>query len=310
MAPSVEDDAGSVYCPNYVMPQLLNAIAIYLEVIRALLPDDISQHTNGLQRFRNFLVTNHDKSRDGIRTMGYPDLSDIPDNDERSWTGELIYNARVPAWTMGYWDNNGQPHTLDDGAYYDDRVDYYQPFGAIHIYSGANAYDKFPPIPVDPNNPTRALDSPGFLIKLALATRARWKDLYQAIGLSVVWDTIEQLGRLTNAAPLGLDAGRWWTLREIHSIAQRPEKTGAPGARLAWLSDGAPLSTPTDIKFRDTLVNLYGLYGMPTINSLNPGQPTILSVRAVLDAAMLRAKVPPGQLSKWWGYLSNPLQAP
>jgi hypothetical protein len=278
MAPDPEDSVGSVFSDAYVMPQLLRALSIYLEVIRLLTPDDLPTHSADLQRFRQALLANYAKSKNDIKTMGYLDAGSSAFADERSWQGTLMFNAAT-TWDFG----------STASAYYDDGVTYYQPFGAVHVSSGVNAFDKFPPAPAPADT-----GFPSFLVRLALATRSRWKDVHLAAGLSLVWDAIDQLGRLTGLAAIGNDEARWWTVRELHSVLNVPEKLDNVH-ELAWLSDGAPLSTPAPISTREVLGRYYRLYGIP---SADPSMP--ISVRAVITTGTLRQKVQPADLPRWW----------
>src|SRR5262249_35085581 len=118
MHPAPEDSIGSVFNDSYVMPQLLNAIANYLLLINVFTPNDIAHHRADLGKFRDFLRTQHDKSKGGIRTMSYVEPLP-PSGDERLWSGELIFNIRT-GWDFG----------LGASAYHDDGVVYFQPFGA------------------------------------------------------------------------------------------------------------------------------------------------------------------------------------
>jgi hypothetical protein len=285
MNPTPEDALGNVFNDSYVMPQLLRAISIYLLAISVFTPKDIANHKEDLGRFRTFLISRHDKSEGGIKTMSYAEFDAF--NNERLWTGKLIFNIATN-WDFGH----------KASAYYDGGIDYYQPFGAVHLFTGINSYDKFPPLP--------ALGDPGLgtvNIKLALATRSRWKDVYVSVGLPEVWDCIDQLGRLIGEPPLDRDEGRWWRAREIHSILHKPLFIDrAP--EFETLSDGTPLVTTAPISLMDTLTQLYKLYGMPTRDPFTNKQ-LPLSLRAVLDTATIRQKVPPEKLGDWWSPLFN-----
>jgi hypothetical protein len=65
----------------------------------------------------------------------------------------------------------------------------YQPYGAVHIYSGVSRVNAFPPVP-NPKVPYPDYLVPQLWAKLAIANRHVWKQVHNLVGLDKVFDTI------------------------------------------------------------------------------------------------------------------------
>jgi hypothetical protein len=306
MRPDPDDEAGSVFMDQYVMPQLLRAITIYVAVLVILLPDDLSKFVAPLARFRGFLIQKYIKSKSGIRTMSIPVVvppaADYFDTQTHWRTGQGVLWGR---WIIDedgvaavcLWDFCEKP-----SAYYDDSIEYFQQFGAVHIYTGISSYAKFPPrkaIGTDNYIRVSRIWDDGTDIRFALASHARWKDVYISAGLSDVWKSIDSLRLLTGANSFEHDWGQWWTIKEIWSLVQKPYVKDTT-AQTAFLSDGAPLVDGSPVSARALFRQLYSLYGLATQDVLT-GQPLLLSLRAVLAAAAIPETIPEADLDNWWG---------
>lgn len=273
-----------VFYDTYILQQYLRAIAIYLLVLRAFFPLEqiLQNHGGNIRRHADLLKEVHDTAKAGIVYMAVP-FDFPPDGDAIPWGGGSIYNS-VPSWTLG----------LPPAAYYDDSIKYYQPFGAAYMFAGVSAFDKFPPYPDG-----RYLDASTLVpmaAKIAFASRARWKDVYLAIGLAGVWDIINQLLQFLGEAQLpGRDPGRWWSLREVHSLLTRPIWLHNHSGEL---SDGT-YDAGARIIGRDTIGGLSQLSGLPVRDPQRLLGKVRLSLATALRAAAIRDRVT--DLDVWWG---------
>ena len=305
MTPDIRDSAGSVFDDRYVLPQLLKAISIYLFVLRTFLPNDVANFSEEIGRFRNFLIDRYVESKGGLRTMSFAFLD--PFYNEFRWTGEPMFNALVPGgWSYGQTTN----------AYFDGAVEYYQPFGAVHLYSGLSSFGKFPPRVHDGTTQGAVADvisDPRIGCKLAIPSQARRKDVYRSAGLATLWGAIDDLGRLVGAPSYERDEAAWWSVRELSSLHHTPlriQPRGAPDfLTYAWISDGTPESGTNAISGKLLLNSLYDLNGLPTLDPLT-GQPVALSMRKVLERATLRGLISPADLNVWWGPLGQGITPP
>src|SRR5262249_33202174 len=245
-----------VFYDIYVMPQYVRAVGIYLLVLRAFYPDEQvrANHNDTLAGHARRLQEVHDISAAGIHHMNLP----VADGTETMMTDD---GDTEQAW--GFW-SLGQPVS----AYWDDAVEYYQPIGVVHCYSGYSAFTKFPPWP--DGSPIDKY-TPGYFAKAAIATRVRWKDAYIALKLpdvgtaaNQIWTFLGETGSLRTGDP-----GRWWGLREIYSMLTYPFWDGVgwpttwwmPGGLPAGLSDGS-YNDHKEISAKDVLRRFYLLSGL------------------------------------------------
>jgi hypothetical protein len=268
------------------------AIAIYVLVLRAFFPDyDVRSDPvirQALHGAADRLRSVHDTSMSGILHMmvpcNVPPVGDVLTCDD--W---------VPVYVATSWDLGGGPQN-----YYDDAVQFFQPFGCVHTFSGYSNFGKFPPYP---DGRVLQTEDPaiGFLFarKIGLATRHRWKATYTGIGLASVWAVMNRLYEITGDATVAGDRG-WegWTGREIRSIVTYPitHAQVPPHGETAWILNDGTFKAGEPFSFRGVLEGLYQLSGL-----IGPGAPAVpeFSLRAGMEAAILREPIQ--DLMQWWG---------
>jgi hypothetical protein len=311
------DSDGSVFSPAYVLPQYVRALAIYLLVMRSIASEDIQYHSKDLKKFVNFLRDAHDRSAAGIVQTSVPTRGGggSPIGIGGNATGyRSLGLAQTPYADVPPFHSPDEPFLWgrwdfghDSSAYWDDTIEYYQPVGAVHAFSGASAITKVPPLVAimsdffSEYSPTYSYYGLFFYYKLQLASLVRGKEVYRSVGLVTVWDTIDQVGRMIGDSPIGKNRASWWSLREIRDFV--------PSYGWDWSyappMPGEEPSSTLEISAANLLLQLYALYGIPKKD--DSGQSlTFLSFRKALDAAALRENVNATRLEDWWGcYLPN-----
>ena len=313
MMPEPDADL-TVFTDRYTLPEYLRILYIFIAVIRAFDERYRTNYTANVSQYINNITDVHDVSAAGVRLM--------PLADEQGatcqWSGGdggtifLIYlrqdseyreNTPWMGATPRNGDINGTPG-LPSSAYFNDNVKLFQPFGAVHLYSGYSAFGKFPPVPNLGRNaspfPPPQIIYDRFRLKSVIAAHGRRKDVYRGVGLSAVRDAIDALGEVLGKARLTPDTGRWWSLRETAYLLDPVH-----AASIRWVSEGY-INDPKDARWfdeykinnalgaRDVLGRLFDL--SPHLPP-DPPDATSLSWRNALDRALLRNRVDP---QKWW----------
>ena len=281
---------GTVFTDRYILPYYLQVLSAFMLVAAAFEPNDWqTRHRLALQRFTTRLQIAYDTSRQGIVTLRMP-------TREQVGVPSGGYNVRhAPAdfgqggWQYGWWlvglepyyyQYRGPGQPMDFGYWFGQEFFGHwlgQEYGVVHTYSGYSSISAYPPIPppagYDDGVSWQSTTPPDvfwaqFCGSLNLAIRRNWKEVYAAVGLATVWQTIDTLRRLTGDAPLAaFDADTVWTLREISQIL------GPPTPELLYNSGGNTISR------------------LAMAGNLPPDRP--LSWRSALNAALTAATITP-----------------
>ena len=274
MAPDPDSD-GTVFTDRYILPLFMRVLNILVVVTLAYGEDFGSSYRDALRSLTRRLKTACDTSSSGIQNVRLPtvaeagldwnssveiDANNATDNRHyisSTWSGDLDAGYY---WTTPYWKS-------------------WQMFGVIHIYSGYSALDNYPPIPL-PHvlSPSSDERSARVFTQLALANRARWKDVYLAVGLADAWDAINSLRKLTLDPPQdGMNPGRWWSLREVYDLLGDTYRDPAAAK---------------EVRGYQTILRLTWLATVPNNELAGGAMPPFLSWRNALTLATLRTRAP------------------
>jgi hypothetical protein len=237
--PAPNDDRVTVFEYRLTLPAYLYAVSIFLAVGGALDPNFIADQSTPLGWALTTLQTKHSQIVSGLNTLCPPDWTSAGlvqtvcfNPDESGPPGiRLIYDASNP--------------NLVTGAMME--------YGAVERFSGVSSMGTTYQINLSGN----ASDSnPALFNKLQLRILKRTQDVYAAVGLVRVWQTINQLRGLLGQPPMAKPTFRWqdgsfvdltdWSLRQIVRLVKLA--TTGNGYRLralgALIIGTQPFDTP------------------------------------------------------------------
>ncbi len=238
---------GTAFSDRYVLPLFMKELAIFLAVATAFDPNYRVDYSAAITRYANRLIWAYQKSAGGLSAFPTPSPVDIGIAGA-PWVPEpngfptptyyftqqpFIYLTCTP-WLgsndAASWLSVPQPASpdqskMDEGLFGSPYQATFitgvgQPYGVVHLYSGASNVVAFPPI-VGPQSgpPPPEGYYEAFLIRLFVARRARWKELHTSLGLTNVVDTADKLRTMLGEGPfLSPNPGKGWTLREIANL--------------------------------------------------------------------------------------------
>ena len=302
-------DDRPIFTDRYTLPAYIRAIHAFVLVIKAFDPDGYAEHfRDNLRRYADQLVTIHDLSAAQIRVLGIPFLTQATCQWEggEGGTPTLVWyeqNSDYRENTPWMGSGSNAQAGLPSGAYFDERVDTFQPFGAVHLFSGSSSVGKFPPVPNDPAG-VESANYHRLTTKVVVAAHARRKDVYRDVGLSELRTTIDSLRTIAGDPRFkGRDPGQWWTLRELAFLVDPVNEVML--SQVGWGSTWR--DADVDSQWWETYSVRDGVRASDVLRRLarlSPNSPptlpegVALSWRASLEQATMKA--PPADPRSWW----------
>ena len=204
---------GTVFTDRYNTPYFMQVLSMFLVVAKAFDPDYLSNYADPLERFCKRLRWAYDTSADGIRFVNPPVEADF-----------------LPGSGLGPGDHDlGGDWTVDSFDY--------QPYGAVHIYSGLNFINMFAGIPNPPQWPPPGYYWQQIYALLDIQNRECWKKTHNKAGLDIVYDAYAALMHLTGRKGTYINAGTTWTLREIWGYFERRHNAFSTDKLTIYASD-------------------------------------------------------------------------
>ena len=300
-----------VFTDRYTLPKYMHAVYAFLLVIRSFDPAYKEHNLSELRKYEQRLVDVHDLSAGGIKLVG------IPSFEEATCQWEGLDGGGTISLVFMLQDSTYREATPWGGAILDPAnggpqrppVDTFQPFGAVHIYTGCSAVGEFPPVPDLGRNMHPPPDYSRLYArlqpKIVVAAHSHRKALYKKLGLPRSRDFINGLRQILGDPELGPDPGRWWTLREVAYLLDEMGQIEVVDA-----SQGYPLGRepPPDldprwwenyklkgaVSARDVVGRLIELSHLPT----EPPTNVALSFRNAIDRSALGSPI--DNPLKWW----------
>jgi hypothetical protein len=243
-----QTNAGLAFNYTYTLPQFLRAIYFLLTTIAALAPTSLKSYnnvlTNALTRLQSVHQTIVSSGIVGYREPSSPVVGTasylLPGQGliagQTFPTGPPVVGAQGSFYQHtgiegtyqigGYgWDSSLEDHFFcKSGWITQPTTEFAQdgimwPYGAVEIYSGANnvssyVTDYFPDSQVDLSFwPQAATDN--FLRLLNVRVQQKMRSLYVSLGMPAVWQTINQLAKLTDQPPPSTRAYGEWPLTDL-----------------------------------------------------------------------------------------------
>jgi hypothetical protein len=241
-----------IFTTRYYLPAYLKALYILILAIGKLKPEFNTFYKDPLTKHRKKLEDVYLKAKE-ISGSRVPEDGEILTIRDLPLPFQPFYvvdgNGKVAetAWTL-----SGFP------------PEFFQVFGGIDIFTGANSVGNFPPLDpptTGPPPPVAYFDF--FRTRLRLATLKRVKDVYKALGLPEVVSAIQNLAQLAGDPPPFAVDESYWSLREFDRVLGTTlagQVSLPPGIsvsakdvfrRMAILGGGSPQQSP--LRFRDVL---------------------------------------------------------
>jgi hypothetical protein len=255
--PPKNPDGATVFEYRYSLPIYLYAVSIFLAVGGALDPNFLANQRPELGWIVSTLHRTHDKIKSGLTTLSPPD-----------WT-----NAGLKETVCFNVNRSGPPgiRLIYDGANPDSVTGGMMEYGAVERFSGFSSIGSTYRITLngDPGD-----SNPALFNKLQVRLLKRLQDVYAAVGLVNVWQTINQLSALLAQPAMPKATFTWpdgsvpyvdltdWSFRQIIGLAKlAPVTNGLSLRALGGLIIGTqPFDTPyspgaTSFSFRTLLSN-------------------------------------------------------
>ncbi len=243
----------------YVLPAFLQALARYQIIASSTLPDFPTRKKAMVLRYAKFLAKLHDKiAGQGISLLTPPtpgDIFSLYDPDFPPYLDRTNYDQ-----SPVHLDANG--NDLASGFW---RAPFYQPFGALELYSGASALIPYSQIPFDPAcfvnlAPGEVPPLPTqnqrvsqewlnrFYAKLRIRALACAKVLYVRTGMGEIRGLVNALHELVGEPKRfeGISQGDW-SLREVFTAVDDPIVPSSARALIGYLRS-APPSDPQSVE--------------------------------------------------------------
>src|SRR6516162_4795819 len=255
--PPKNPDGATVFEYRYSLPIYLYAVSIFLAVGGALDPNFLANRATEFAWIVSVLHRTHDQIKSGLTTLSPPD-----------WT-----NAGLVETACFNANRSGPPgiRLIYDGANHDLVTGGMMEYGAVERFSGFSSIGSTYRI----NLSGGAADSnPALFNKLQLRLLKRLRDVYAAVGLVTVWQTINRLNALLGQPAMPKATYTWqdgsvpyldltdWSFRQIIGLAKlAPVTNGLSLRALGGLIIGTqPFDTPyspgaTSFSFRTLLTD-------------------------------------------------------
>jgi hypothetical protein len=249
------NDGVTVFEYRLTLPEYLYAISIFLAVGGALDPNFIANQSIPLGWALSTLQTKHGQILSGLKTL-YP-----PDWTTAGLLNTVCFNPNKtgpPGIRLIYDPSNPN---LATGAMME--------YGSVERFSGVSSMGTTYQINLSGN----ASDSnPALFNKLQLRLLKRTRDVYAAVGLGRVWQTINQLNALLGQPAMPKPTFNWsdgsvvdltdWSFRQICRVAKLAPTGNSSSLRAlgALIIGTQPFDTPyapgaTNFSFRQLLTN-------------------------------------------------------
>jgi hypothetical protein len=241
-APAANSD-GTVSNYTYILPAYMEAVFIFLSVGACIDPNFVQNWSNSVLRpAAALLKAKHDAILAGIVQLS-------PGN----WNGQtlsqhliILYDGQAPR--LGFPIPGVSP-LLDTASFPEVNVTGTNiEYGAVERFSGASSVALHQLVPPLSANSTDWGPYGKFRIRLA----RRFKLVYNAAGLSTVWNAIDNLNAITGDPPLsGPSPGVWSFRRDILGAANVPPQNGNISllAVARFIRYTVPVDTPADTLF-------------------------------------------------------------
>ena len=253
--PPLNPDGVTVFEYRYTLPLYLDAVSIFLAVLGALDPNFPKDQTAALRTAVDVLQGKYSQISSGLVTLSPPDwttaglVQTVCFNPNKSGPPgiRLIYDTANPNLVIG-------------GL---------MEYGAVEKFSGFSSIGSTYTINLT-GNPTDS--DPALYNKLQLRLLKRTQDVFAAVGLVKVWQTINELNALIGQAPIPRPTFTWqdgsvmdmadWSFRQILGLSKlAPNPNGYSLRRLgAFIIGTQPFDTPypqgaTSFSFLNLLTN-------------------------------------------------------